>query len=118
MTIEGWANRAEDVPQTPPSAHTPPAEGTPQRRGDFTRQEYERRQQLKIMEDLDKVLRQKPTTVRGVKKQRPKTVFRDDSVLSHSPVRGFMGESLALGPLTLLFRSVLQPFIAVFPPTF
>lgn len=91
MTIEGWGNKADDRPQTPgtpPASHTPPVEGTPQRRGDFTRQEYERRHQLKIMEDLDKVLRQKPTTVRGVKKQRPKTVFRDDSVLSRSPVKG------------------------------
>ncbi|XP_047427132.1 calmodulin-regulated spectrin-associated protein 3 isoform X2 [Mugil cephalus] len=97
MIIEGWGNKSEDRPQTPgtpPASCTPPVEGTPQRRGDFTRQEYERRHQLKIMEDLDKVLRQKPTTVRGVKKQRPKTVFRDDSVLSHSPVKGFMGPKL------------------------
>ncbi|XP_072531380.1 calmodulin-regulated spectrin-associated protein 3 isoform X2 [Salminus brasiliensis] len=79
-------------PRTPP--RTPPPEGTPQRRGDFTRQEYERRHQLKIMEDLDKVLRQKPTTVRGVKKQRPKTVFHDDSALSRSPAKGFMGSRL------------------------
>ncbi|XP_077412617.1 calmodulin-regulated spectrin-associated protein 3 isoform X2 [Vanacampus margaritifer] len=95
MVIEGWANKSEDRHQTPgsPSAsHTP--EGTPQRRGDFTRQEYERRHQLKIMEDLDKVLRQKPTTVRGVKKQRPKTVFRDDSALAHSPVKGLLGTRL------------------------
>lgn len=95
MIIEGWGNKSEDRPQTPGSptaSRTPPVEGTPQRRGDFTRQEYERRHQLKIMEDLDKVLRQKPTTVRGVKKQRPKTVFRDDSALSHSPLKGFMGK--------------------------
>lgn len=98
MIIEGWGDKNEDRPQTPgtpPMSWTPPAEGTPQRRGDFTRQEYERRQQLKIMEDLDKVLRQKPTTVRGVKKQRPKTVFRDDSVLSRSPAKGFMGTKLS-----------------------
>ncbi|XP_057201907.1 calmodulin-regulated spectrin-associated protein 3 isoform X3 [Triplophysa rosa] len=82
------------TPCTPPPPRTPPPEGTPQRRGDFTRQEYERRHQLKIMEDLDKVLRQKPTTVRGVKKQRPKTVFRDDSGLSRSPAKGFMGSRL------------------------
>ncbi|XP_077382867.1 calmodulin-regulated spectrin-associated protein 3 isoform X2 [Festucalex cinctus] len=97
MVIEGWGNKSEDRPQTPgtpPASHTPTAEGTPQRRGDFTRQEYERRQQLKIMEDLDKVLRQKPTTVRGVKKQRPKTVFRDDSALAHSPVKGLLGTRL------------------------
>lgn len=95
MIIEGWGNKSEDTPQTsvtPPASRTPPAEGTPQRRGDFTKQEYERRHQLKIMEDLDKVLKQKPTTVRGVKKQRPKTVFRDDSVLSNSPAKGFIGK--------------------------
>ncbi len=92
-------HRAEERPQTPstpPPPRTPPPEGTPQRRGDFTRQEYERRHQLKIMEDLDKVIRQKPTTVRGVKKQRPKTVFRDDSGLSRSPAKGFMGKLLII----------------------
>ncbi|XP_066516531.1 calmodulin-regulated spectrin-associated protein 3 [Hoplias malabaricus] len=36
---------------------TPP--GTPLRRGTFTRAEYERRQQLRIMSDLEKVLKQK-----------------------------------------------------------
>ncbi|KAG9488663.1 hypothetical protein GDO78_004943 [Eleutherodactylus coqui] len=65
------------------------------RRGDFTRQEYQRRHQLKIMEDLDKVLRQKPMTVRAVKKPRPKTVFHDDSVISRSPVRGLLGSKLS-----------------------
>ncbi|KAK3532638.1 hypothetical protein QTP86_027425, partial [Hemibagrus guttatus] len=80
--------------RTPPPAHTPPPEGSLHRRGVFTRQEYERRHQLKIMEDLDKVLRQKPTTVRGVKKQRPKTVFRDDSGLSRSPAKGLLGSRL------------------------
>lgn len=89
MIIEGWNNKSEDTPQTP---GTSPGEGNPHRRGDFTRLEYERRHQLKIMEDLGKVLKQKPTTVRGVKKQRPKAMFRDDSVLSRSPVRGFVGK--------------------------
>ncbi|XP_044134990.1 calmodulin-regulated spectrin-associated protein 3 [Bufo gargarizans] len=70
-------------------------EETVQRRGDFTRQEHQRRQQLKIMEDLDKVLRQKPMTVRAVKKQRPKTVFHDDSVISRSPMRGLLGSKLS-----------------------
>ncbi|XP_068606588.1 calmodulin-regulated spectrin-associated protein 3 [Brachionichthys hirsutus] len=94
MVIEGWGSKSPQSPGTPTASHPTSLEGTPQRRGDFTRQEYERRQQLKIMEDLDKVLRQKPTTVRGVKKQRPKTVFRDDSFLSRSPVKGFMGSKL------------------------
>lgn len=78
--------------RTPPAAHTPPPDGSQHRRGTFTRQEYEWRHQLKIMEDLDKALRQKPTTVRGVKKQRPKTVFRDDSDLSRSPAKGLLGK--------------------------
>ncbi|XP_075433393.1 calmodulin-regulated spectrin-associated protein 3 isoform X4 [Ascaphus truei] len=65
------------------------------RRGDFTRQEYHHRHQLKIMDDLDKVLRQKPMTVRAVKKPRPKTVFHDDSVISRSPVRGLLGSKLS-----------------------
>uniref|UniRef100_A0A4W5NJ95 Calmodulin regulated spectrin associated protein family member 3 n=1 Tax=Hucho hucho TaxID=62062 RepID=A0A4W5NJ95_9TELE len=73
--------KEHDRPRTP---GTPSSDSTTQRRDTFTRQEYERRQQLKIMEDLDKVLRQKPTTVRAVKKQRPRTMFRDDSVLSRS----------------------------------
>ncbi|KAI1886519.1 hypothetical protein AGOR_G00196590 [Albula goreensis] len=90
---EPRARWAADERAAPP--RTPPAEATPQRRGEFTRQEYQRRQQLKIMEELDKVLRQKPNTVRGVKKQRPKTVFHDDSALSRSPAKGFMGSKLS-----------------------
>ncbi|XP_046690693.1 calmodulin-regulated spectrin-associated protein 3 isoform X1 [Silurus meridionalis] len=86
--------RTPPAAHTPPAAQTPPPEGSLHRRGDFTRKEYERRHQLKIMEDLDKVLRQKPTTVRGVKKQRPKTVFRDDSDLSRSPAKGVLGSRL------------------------
>ncbi|CAL8273642.1 unnamed protein product [Lota lota] len=96
MTIEGWGDKGDSrssTPGTPTGSRTPTAEGTPQRRGDFTRLEYERRHQLKVMEDLDKVLRQKPTTVRGVK-NRPKTVFRDDSGLSRSPAKGFMDTRL------------------------
>ncbi|XP_048104930.1 LOW QUALITY PROTEIN: calmodulin-regulated spectrin-associated protein 3 [Alosa alosa] len=52
------------------SQATPPS--TPQRRGNFTREEYERRHQLKIMSDLDKVLRQKPSTSKQQKQQQQK----------------------------------------------
>ncbi|XP_062866759.1 calmodulin-regulated spectrin-associated protein 3 [Trichomycterus rosablanca] len=55
---------ATNPPSTPPLA-TPP--GTPQRWGAFTRAEYEMRHQLKIMADLDKVLKQK-SAQRGNKK--------------------------------------------------
>ncbi|KAJ8384655.1 hypothetical protein AAFF_G00199870 [Aldrovandia affinis] len=64
------------------------------RRGGFTRQEYQRRHQLKIMDDLDKVLRQRPAAARAARKQRPKTVFHDDSALSRSPAKSFMGSKL------------------------
>ncbi|XP_051897783.1 calmodulin-regulated spectrin-associated protein 3 isoform X2 [Pristis pectinata] len=60
----------------------------------FTKQEYLRRQQLKVMEDLDKVLRAKSPASRG-RKPRPKSsVFRDDSVLTRSPVKGLLGSRL------------------------
>ncbi|XP_055060004.2 calmodulin-regulated spectrin-associated protein 3 isoform X2 [Misgurnus anguillicaudatus] len=49
----------------PPSQATPP--GTPLRWGAFTRAEYERRHQLRIMADLEKVLKQKPTKHSGKK---------------------------------------------------
>ncbi|KAG8441225.1 hypothetical protein GDO86_006827 [Hymenochirus boettgeri] len=65
------------------------------RRGDFTRKEYARRHQLRIMEDLGKVLGQKTVTVRAVKKPRPKTFFQDDSVITRSPVRGLLGSKLS-----------------------
>ncbi|XP_067877215.1 calmodulin-regulated spectrin-associated protein 3 isoform X2 [Heterodontus francisci] len=60
----------------------------------FIKQEYLRRQQLKIMDDLDKVLRAKTTMSKG-RKPRPKSsVFRDDSVLTRSPVKGLLGSRL------------------------
>ncbi|XP_038641001.1 calmodulin-regulated spectrin-associated protein 2 isoform X1 [Scyliorhinus canicula] len=60
----------------------------------FIKEEYLRRQQLKIMDDLDKVLKAKTLTSRG-KKPRPKSsVFRDDSVLTRSPVKGLLGSRL------------------------
>lgn len=87
------------TPSTPPPLRTPPPEAPSHRRGNFTRNEYEMRRQLKIMDDLGKVLRQKPTTVRDVKKQRPKTVFHDDSALSRSPSKGFLGMTLSYSTL-------------------
>nr|XP_057925835.1 calmodulin-regulated spectrin-associated protein 3 isoform X6 [Doryrhamphus excisus] len=71
------------------SSPTPPA--TPARRGDFTRAEYARRQQLRLMDDLDKVLQQKPTSqgrspVRKTR-ARPRSVTREETQLSLSPAK-------------------------------
>uniref|UniRef100_A0AAZ3QT87 Uncharacterized protein n=1 Tax=Oncorhynchus tshawytscha TaxID=74940 RepID=A0AAZ3QT87_ONCTS len=73
--------RRGSLPQTPPPSCTPPPPPvsppspptTPSRRGDFTRKEYAHRQQIRIMSDLDKVLRQKHTNQGRVaaKKSRP-----------------------------------------------
>ncbi|XP_068778928.1 calmodulin-regulated spectrin-associated protein 3 isoform X2 [Struthio camelus] len=65
------------------------------RRGDFTRQEYERRQQLKLMADLDKVLRQRAPSARALRRGRPRSVFCDDSALARSPAKGLLGARLS-----------------------
>ncbi|XP_044203551.1 calmodulin-regulated spectrin-associated protein 3-like isoform X1 [Thunnus albacares] len=84
--------RVASPSNTPPAgtpSPTPPA--TPVRRGDFTRGEYARRQQLRIMDDLDKVLRQKSTNHgrSSVKKthSRPRSMTREESQLSRSPAK-------------------------------
>ncbi|RVE75883.1 hypothetical protein OJAV_G00003370 [Oryzias javanicus] len=81
---------------TPSPSPTPPA--TPARRGDFTRGEYARRQQLKIMEDLDKVLKQKSTSHgrSSAKKarSRPRSMTREETKLSLSPAKGATGSKL------------------------
>nr|XP_020443040.1 calmodulin-regulated spectrin-associated protein 3-like isoform X2 [Monopterus albus] len=75
---------------------TPPA--TPARRGDFTREEYARRQQLRIMNDLDKVLQQKPSNQgrSSAKKarSRPRSMTREETQLSLSPAKGTTGSKM------------------------
>ncbi|XP_042341135.1 calmodulin-regulated spectrin-associated protein 3-like isoform X3 [Plectropomus leopardus] len=87
--------------KTPPAGTTsplltPPA--TPARRGEFTRGEYTRRHQLRLMEDLDKVLRQKTTTQgkSSTKKtrSRPRSMTREETQLSLSPAKGTTGSKL------------------------
>ncbi|XP_038234481.1 calmodulin-regulated spectrin-associated protein 3 isoform X1 [Dermochelys coriacea] len=93
--LEAEKEQKEEAARLQAEERPRPEEEASPRRGDFTRQEYLRRHQLKLMEDLDKVLRQKPTTVRALKKGRPKTVFCDDSALARSPVKGLLGSRLS-----------------------
>uniref|UniRef100_A0A3Q3FLD5 Calmodulin-regulated spectrin-associated protein 3-like n=1 Tax=Kryptolebias marmoratus TaxID=37003 RepID=A0A3Q3FLD5_KRYMA len=86
---------------TPPAGTTSPSPtppATPGRRGDFTRGEYMRRQQLRLMEDLDKVLKQKPTNQgrSSTKKTRlrPRSMTREETKLSLSPAKGATGSKL------------------------
>ncbi|XP_077053607.1 calmodulin-regulated spectrin-associated protein 3 isoform X1 [Siphateles boraxobius] len=67
----------------PPSKATPP--GTPLRRGAFTRAEYERRHQLKIMADLGKVLKQKPAKHSGKKQHTHKPHNNHEITHTRSP---------------------------------
>lgn len=73
------------------------------RRGDFTRLEYERRAQLKLMDDLDKVLRPRAAGTGGPgrggrRAPRPRSGCCDDSALARSPARGLLGkDSVGLG---------------------
>ncbi|XP_047190025.1 calmodulin-regulated spectrin-associated protein 3-like isoform X3 [Scophthalmus maximus] len=80
---------------TPPAGTTSPSPtppATPSRRGDFTRGEYALRHQLRVMDDLDKVLRAK-TSNQGrssAKKtrSRPRSMTREETKLSLSPAKG------------------------------
>ncbi|XP_048198086.1 calmodulin-regulated spectrin-associated protein 3 isoform X3 [Perognathus longimembris pacificus] len=70
------------------------------RRGDFTRLEYERRAQLKLMDDLDKVLRPRASGTGGPgrggrRAPRPRSGCCDDSALARSPARGLLGSRLS-----------------------
>ncbi|KAM5239291.1 calmodulin-regulated spectrin-associated protein 3 isoform 6-T6 [Ctenodactylus gundi] len=81
-----------------PAARAPAEEEVGPRRGDFTRLEYERRAQLKLMDDLDKVLRPRGSggPGRGGRRApRPRSGCCDDSALARSPARGLLGSRLS-----------------------
>ncbi|XP_035299106.1 calmodulin-regulated spectrin-associated protein 3 isoform X6 [Cricetulus griseus] len=103
----------EEVPATPIASTVPVATLAPStraaapaeeevgpRRGDFTRLEYERRAQLKLMDDLDKVLRPRASGTGGPgrggrRATRPRSGCCDDSALARSPARGLLGSRLS-----------------------
>lgn len=92
--------KAASPSSTPPAATTSPSPtppATPARRGDFTRGEYAWRQQLRLMEDLDKVLKQKSTnqgrTPTKKTRSRPRSMTREETQLSLSPAKGATGKA-------------------------
>nr|XP_043881089.1 calmodulin-regulated spectrin-associated protein 2 isoform X1 [Solea senegalensis] len=75
-------------------------------RRDYIKHEYLRRRQLKLMEDMDQVI--KPRSGSLKKKPRPKSIHRDVMELSNPPVRatgvrprGFSVSSVSLASLNL-----------------
>ncbi|XP_062965494.1 calmodulin-regulated spectrin-associated protein 3 isoform X2 [Cynocephalus volans] len=83
-----------------PAARAPAEEEVGPRRGEFTRLEYERRAQLKLMDDLDKVLRPRASGTGGPgrggrRAARPRSGCCDDSALARSPARGLLGSRLS-----------------------
>nr|XP_004661796.1 calmodulin-regulated spectrin-associated protein 3 isoform X1 [Jaculus jaculus] len=105
--VPGLAPAAPTAPLVPTATPAPAAraqfpaeEEVGPRRGDFTRLEYERRAQLKLMDDLDKVLRPRAAGTGGPgrggrRAPRPRSGCCDDSALARSPARGLLGSRLS-----------------------
>ncbi|XP_035872110.1 calmodulin-regulated spectrin-associated protein 2 isoform X2 [Phyllostomus discolor] len=68
-------------------------------RREFIRQEYLRRKQLKLMEDMDTVLKPRAPAARQ-KKPRPKSIHRDHVEPPRTPTQGPPVSSLSLASLT------------------
>lgn len=68
-------------------------------RREFIRQEHLRRKQLKLMEDMDAVLRPRPPAAKQ-KKQRPKSIHRDHVESPKTPVKGPPGSPRSGGVCT------------------
>ncbi|XP_028918042.1 calmodulin-regulated spectrin-associated protein 2 isoform X2 [Ornithorhynchus anatinus] len=67
-------------------------------RREFIRQEYMRRKQLKLMEDMDTVIKPRPHGAKQ-KKQRPKSIHRDHIESPKTPIKGPPVSSLSLASL-------------------
>lgn len=67
-------------------------------RREFIRQEYMRRKQLKLMEDMDTVIKPRPQIAKQ-KKQRPKSIHRDHIESPKTPIKGPPVSSLSLASL-------------------
>lgn len=67
-------------------------------RREFIRQEYMRRKQLKLMEDMDTVIKPRPQAAKQ-KKQRPKSIHRDHIESPKTPIKGPPVSSLSLASL-------------------
>ncbi|XP_051854644.1 calmodulin-regulated spectrin-associated protein 2 isoform X5 [Antechinus flavipes] len=62
-------------------------------RREFIRQEYMRRKQLKLMEDMDTIIKPRPHVAKQ-KKQRPKSIHRDHIESPKTPIKGPPGSRI------------------------
>lgn len=60
-------------------------------RREFIKQEYLRRKQLKLMEDMDSLLRPRPASGAKQRRARPKSIHRDGLDSPKTPVRAAAG---------------------------
>ncbi|XP_039984098.1 calmodulin-regulated spectrin-associated protein 2a isoform X2 [Xiphias gladius] len=70
-------------------------------RKEFIKQEYLRRKQLKLMEDMDTVIKPRPTGGAKQRRGRPKSIHRDSMDSPKTPVRAATVSSLSLASLNL-----------------
>ncbi|KAM7013203.1 calmodulin-regulated spectrin-associated protein 2a [Tautogolabrus adspersus] len=70
-------------------------------RKEFIKQEYLRRKQLKLMEDMDTVIKPRPATGARQRRGRPKSIHRDSMDSPKTPVRAATVSSLSLASLNL-----------------
>ncbi|KAM9385507.1 calmodulin-regulated spectrin-associated protein 2a isoform 1-T1 [Pholidichthys leucotaenia] len=70
-------------------------------RREFIKQEYLRRKQLKLMEDMDTVIKPRPATGAKQRRGRPKSIHRDSMDSPKTPVRAATVSSLSLASLNL-----------------
>ncbi|XP_047442904.1 calmodulin-regulated spectrin-associated protein 2a isoform X2 [Mugil cephalus] len=70
-------------------------------RKEFIKQEYLRRKQLKLMEDMDSVIKPRPASGARQRRGRPKSIHRDSMDSPKTPVRAATVSSLSLASLNL-----------------
>ncbi|XP_038571556.1 calmodulin-regulated spectrin-associated protein 2a isoform X2 [Micropterus salmoides] len=70
-------------------------------RREFIKQEYLRRKQLKLMEDMDTVIKPRPVGGAKQRRGRPKSIHRDSMDSPKTPVRAATVSSLSLASLNL-----------------
>ncbi|XP_019731008.1 calmodulin-regulated spectrin-associated protein 2a isoform X2 [Hippocampus comes] len=70
-------------------------------RKEFIKQEYLRRKQLKLMEDMDTVIKSRPAASTKQRRGRPKSIRRDSIDSPKTPVRAATVSSLSLASLNL-----------------